>query len=87
MQRFLIISPHTDSECKDALQQVLFAGYLTHFDWGCADGDHTGWAIVEAENKTEALMVVPPGQRHTARAVKLIKFSAEEVERMHHLKK
>ena len=85
MERFLVISPHTDAECKDAIRQVLAAGYITHFDWGCMDGDHTGWAIIEAESKKEALMVVPSGQRHTARAVRLVKFSAADSAKMHHM--
>ena len=84
MERFIIIAPHTNAECIEALQQMLFTGYLTHFDWGCKDGDHTGWAIIEAENAKEALMVVPPSQRQTARAVHLTKFLGEEVEKMHH---
>jgi hypothetical protein len=85
MDRFLVVSPHTDADCKDAIQQVLSAGYITHFDWGCMDGDHTGWVIIEAENAKEALMVVPSGQRHNARAVKLTKFTVADVERMHHM--
>jgi hypothetical protein len=83
MDRFLVVSPHTVANCKDAVQQVLSAGYITHFDWGCMDGDHTGWVIIEAENAKEALMVVPSGQRHAARAVRLTKFSAADVQKMH----
>ncbi len=83
MERFLVISPHTDADCKDTIQQVLFAGYITHFDWGCRDGDHTGWVVIDAENAKEALMVVPAKQRHTARAVRLTKFSAADIEKMH----
>ena len=84
MDRYLVISPHTSEDCRDAVQQVLFAGYITHFDWGCKDGDHTGWVIVEAENGKEALMVVPAKQRHTARAVRLTKFTAADIEETHH---
>jgi hypothetical protein len=83
MDRFLVVSPHTAEDCKTAIQQVLYAGYITHFDWGCMDGDHTGWVIIEADNAKQALMVVPTGQRAKARAVKLVKFSAEEAESMH----
>ena len=84
MDRYLVISPHTAADCKDAVQQVLFAGYITHFDWGCLDGDHTGWVIIEAQNAKEALMVVPAKQRHTARAIRLTKFTAEDFEKTHH---
>ena len=84
MDRFLVVSPHTDKDCMNVLKQVLAAGYLTHFEWGCKDGDHTGWVILEAENAKEALMVVPTGQRRKAKAIKLVKFSVEEVQQMHH---
>jgi hypothetical protein len=83
MDRFLVTSPHTIEDCKDAIKQVLYAGYITHFEWGCMDGDHTGWVIIDAENAKEALMVVPPGQRGKAKAVKLVKFSRTDVEQMH----
>jgi hypothetical protein len=74
MHRYLIISPHTHEECKNAISQVLSAGYTTHFDWGCMDEDHTGWVILEAEDAKQALMVVPAFLRGKARAVKLTRF-------------
>ena len=87
MPSFLIISPHTAEDCMRVVRDTLAMGYLTHFDWGCKDNDHTGWATIEAENKAEALMVVPPLVRHEARAVQLTKFSADEVNGWHHGKK
>lgn len=83
MDRFLIISPHTAETCKLALAEVLSTGYLTHFDWGCNDGQHTGWAILEAENAQQAMLAVPPAQRSRATAVKLTKFSPDEIEKLH----
>lgn len=84
MERYLVISPHTEQDCKQALKEVYAAGYITRFDWGCMDGDHTGWIVLEAENAKQALMVVPTLQRHSARVVKLAKFSPADVEKMHH---
>jgi hypothetical protein len=84
MDRYLVVSPHTVENCREFVRQVLAAGYITHFDWGCMDGDHTGWVIIEAENAKQALMVVPSGQRPSARAVKLTKFSVADVEKMFH---
>ncbi|HAL57661.1 MAG TPA: hypothetical protein DCP63_14625 [Bacteroidetes bacterium] len=83
MDRYLIVSPHTVEECKKAIHQVHALGYITHFDWGCAVGDHTGWAIIEADSEAEALLVVPSFERPKARAVRLKKFSPEEVRGMH----
>ena len=83
MERYLVISPHTDKDCSTALKQLLYLGYITHFDWGCKDGEHTGWAIIEAKTSNEALLVVPPTQRSNARVIRLNKFSPEEIKTMH----
>ena len=83
MDRFIIIAPHTAEGCTKTLQQVEAMGYITHFDWGCKDGEHCGWAIIEAENAKQALLVVPSFDRHLAKAVKLTKFSPEDVRSAH----
>ncbi len=83
MDRFLVISPHTEKDCRDVLRLTLAAGYLTHFDWGCLDGVHTGWAIVEADNAQEAMLSVPTGQRHLASVVEITKFTPEQINKMH----
>jgi hypothetical protein len=83
MDRFLVTAPHTAKECSAVLKQLLYTGYITHFEWGCMDGDHTGWAIIEADNPKEAVMVVPPTQRPSARVVRLKKYSPEEIRSMH----
>jgi hypothetical protein len=83
MDRYLVISPHTEQDCKQAIKDVYAAGYITHFDWGCMDGDHTGWVTIDAENAGQALLVVPTSHRRTARAVKLVKFSLSDVEKLH----
>ena len=84
MDRYLITLPHTAEDCMSAIKQVETIGTITHFDWGCKDNEHTGWVIIEAENKSQALMVVPPIQRHRAVTVKLTRFSPEEIQAMHH---
>jgi hypothetical protein len=47
------------------------AGFLTHFEWGCYDNDHTAYAFVDAENHEEAKMTVPPLFRAKTSVVKL----------------
>ena len=83
MDRYLVILPHTVEECKKAVKQVEAIGAITHFDWGCMDGDHTGYVTLEADSKQEALMVVPTIERRQARVIKLTKFSPEQVKSMH----
>ena len=63
-------------------RQVLAAGYLTHFGWGCAVGQHCAWAIIEAESETQALMAVPSLLRSKARAVQLKWYSLEDFKSM-----
>ena len=79
MDRYLIETPHREQDCLHLVQQVHAAGYLVHFDWGCMNGVHAGWAIIEAENEAEAHLAVPPLVRSQARVVKLNKFDPEMV--------
>jgi hypothetical protein len=60
---------------------VQSLGYLTNFDWGCEGGVHTGWAVIEAENESQALGVVPALVRSKARAVRVTKFLPEIVDK------
>lgn len=78
MNRYLIESPHTAENCKQAVRDIHAAGYLHHFDWGCDDDDHTGWAIVEAENAEHVRQMVPWYLREKARIVKLVKFGVAD---------
>jgi hypothetical protein len=90
MTNFLIEVPHEDKaeECALAIKLFLQSGshYLTHADWGCLDGEHKGWIIVEANNKEEALGILPSALRYKAKIVMLSKFSMEDVKAMmsHH---
>jgi hypothetical protein len=79
MNRYLVESPHTAQDCARMIKDVYSLGSLTHFDWGCEAGVHTGWAIVEAASEDEALFVVPPLVRHQARAIRLVKYSPDDV--------
>ncbi|MEE9167883.1 MAG: hypothetical protein V3U24_10555 [Candidatus Neomarinimicrobiota bacterium] len=65
------------------LDQVLAQGYLTHFDWGCESENHCGWAIIEAEDESQARMVVPTLLRGKAEVFRVTKFAREDVASMH----
>jgi hypothetical protein len=57
MPRFLIEVPHEAEKiaCARAVRLLLQTGshYLTHADFGCGDGDHRGWIIVEVEARSK----------------------------------
>jgi hypothetical protein len=90
MPRFLIEIPH-DPEivaCARVVQVFLTSGshLLTHADWGCMDGDHRAWLIVDVGSKDEARAIVPPAFRPAARIVGLNTFSIEQIDQIlqHH---
>ncbi len=77
MKRYLIETPHSAQDCQMLIDQVYAMGYLYHFEWGCPDGVHSGWAIIEAEDETQARLAVPPIVRNKARVVRLSKMSGD----------
>jgi hypothetical protein len=86
MARFLIEVPHeaTARECALAVKILLSSGshYLTHADFGCLDGEHKAWIIVEAESKEEAKYIIPTVYRPLAKVIQLNKFSLAEIDEM-----
>ncbi len=84
MPKFLIEVPHDADElaCARVVQVFLSTGshYLTHAEWGCMDGVHSAWMIVEVEDKAAALGVLPPAFRAAATVVRLNRFKLEKIE-------
>jgi hypothetical protein len=82
--RFLIEVPHDADTlgCAKVVKIFLASGshFVTHADWGCMDGEHSAWLVVDVESKDEALGILPPGMRHDARIVQLNKFTMEEID-------
>ncbi|MEK6561126.1 MAG: hypothetical protein AABZ07_05260 [Nitrospirota bacterium] len=85
MERYVVESPHSKEECLKALDEMLAEGpsILNKFDWGCTVGDHTGYAIIDADNETEAKGLVPSFIRSKARIVKVGKFTPEQIRSFH----
>ena len=76
MNRYMVISAHTAKDCRQAVKHFaeFYAGYITHFEWGCKDDDHNAYAIIEADSHQQALLSVPPLLREKARVIKLTYF-------------
>lgn len=79
MARFLIEVPHEANgvACQQAVDVFFSTGshFMTHADFGCADGDHRALLTVEVASREEALRILPPMLRPHARIVRLSKFS------------
>jgi hypothetical protein len=54
MARYLLEIPHSPEDCTAELDSVLGHSreMLNRFDWGCKEGTHVGWAIMEAQDTT-----------------------------------
>ena len=84
MSRFLIELCHDAEElaCARVVKFFLASGshLLSHADWGCLDGVHSAWFIVEVESKEEALLIVPVPFRAQAKIVALNHFTMEQID-------
>ncbi len=83
MEKFLIEVPHGEDKasCMRTIQVFLRSGshFVTHADWGCMDGDHKAWLMVEVENKEAARRILPAAYQQGAKIIQLHKFSREEI--------
>ena len=83
MAKFLIEVPHgaTKEACNEAIAVFHQTGshFLTHADWGCLDGVHSAWIIVDVAHKEDARFIVPPVLRSTAKITQLTTFTAKDI--------
>jgi hypothetical protein len=85
MSKYLVASKHEPEECLRALDEVLEKGTdtLEKFVYGCKVGDHTGYAIVDAKNLSDALAIVPDFLQETACVTKVDHFTPAEIRAFH----
>jgi hypothetical protein len=90
MSKFLIEIPHESDKlaCLRSVEILLSSGshFLTNADWGCLDGVHKAWFFMDAESKSEAIMIVPPAYRKDTKIFQLNKFNLKDVQELlkHH---
>jgi hypothetical protein len=84
VSRFLIELSHDPAElaCARVVKVFLASGshLLTNADWGCKDGVHSAWIIVEVDTKDEARLTIPVPFRAQAKIVALNKYAMEEID-------
>jgi hypothetical protein len=75
---------NTKLECARAIEIFLSTGshFLTNADWGCPDDVHKAWFFMDANNKSEAIMVVPPALRKNTKITELARFSMKDAVEM-----
>ncbi len=86
MEKYLIEVNHSSDklECLRTVQIFLNSGshFLTHADWGCLDGVHKAWFIMEVDSKEEALRIVPSFYWEQTKIIKLNRFNPTEVDNL-----
>lgn len=84
MPRYLIEVPHENKKeaCQRAVEVFLATGshFMTNADWGCEDGEHKAWIMVELDNKDEAKNIVPPQFRDKTKIIELVKFTKDDLD-------
>ena len=85
MEKFLIEVPHggDKASCMRTIQIFLESGshFVTNAEWGCMDGDHKAWLIVEIESKEAAKRLLPSGYQSEAKITRLKKFTRQDIDK------
>ena len=85
MKRYLIETPHKAEDCLKALDEELAKGQhvLGKFEYGCMAGDHTGYAIIDAKTREDALKIVPTFLQNSTKIVEVGKFTPAMIRSFH----
>jgi hypothetical protein len=86
MGKFLIEVPYDASEtsCLKVVQIFYATGshFLTRAEWGCKNGEHCAWLLVEVDDMHQARQILPAAFRSKARIVALKKWTREEMDQL-----
>lgn len=85
MPRYQIVTPHLESECLQALDEMAAhdPSLMSSLAYGCHFGDHTGYAIVEAASEAEVRSRLPRSVGRRARVVEVDHVTPEEIRASH----
>ena len=84
MAHFLIEVPHAEDKvaCLRAIEIFVTTGshFLANAEWGCEDGEHKAWLIVDVDSREHAQKIIPPFYRDRAKITKLFKVTKADVD-------
>jgi len=84
MGKFIIEVPHDNDRASRMKRAKVFyatgSHFVTHAEWGCRDGNHKAWLIVEVEDKHEAMRILPSFFQRSAKITKISKFTREDMD-------
>jgi hypothetical protein len=86
MSQFLLEVPHEEDfeSCNKAVRILLTTGshFMTHAHFGCHDGVHKAWVIVDVETKDQARAIIPTDYRNQSLVVRLTQFSLTKLDKI-----
>jgi hypothetical protein len=82
---YLIETKHTQEECLAALDAIneKDKNLLTKLNWGCPEGNHTGYMMVEAKSENEAVEDLPAELKEDMKVYKLVQVTPKQIEEYH----
>jgi hypothetical protein len=85
MPLYLVKSRHGQEGCLRALDEQLTHDVrsLEEFVYSCGEGDHAGYAIVEANSRNEAMNILPESLRQEATVWKVDRFTPHDIRSFH----
>jgi len=82
---YLLISAHKPEDCLAALERINAKDkqLLAKMDWGCMDGDHTGYLVTPGDSADAVKAMLPESERAAAKVIKVSKFTAKDLKEAH----
>ncbi len=82
---YLVISPHAPSQHLKVLEEMAATEpqILESTEWGRVGPDEVGYTMVDAKDANAAKSVVPEEVRARAQAVRLTRYTPDEVKALH----
>lgn len=83
--KYMVVVSHTPEQCLVQLDQISTQGadMLNKFEWGCKSGDHTGYALIHADNEASVRKMYALENQENVKIVKVDQFTQEDLESIH----
>ena len=85
MAKYVVETSHIPEECLKDLDEMSAKApeMLSKFVWGCAQGEHKGWAYVDAESKEDILSALPKSVQGKVKVTEVNVFTQEQIKSFH----
>jgi hypothetical protein len=81
--KFFVQSPHTEAECRQALEEMRDVSLLDKSWFACDAGDHTGYLFLDGDSESKVRQMLPKAVRDGATLVPVRKYTKEQLAEKH----